>query len=167
MRHGNAARTRPRRGTAIVAALGMLMLGAALLAGGAAASVELERSTRAALGRARTEWESRRALGVLLQGWDAGADSLPIGAARDLTLPTSVDVGPALSTAARIRRYTTSLFSVTVVVRVGDPDRRIARRELRLLLERNAVGGDTTSATEPRPAPEVRVPSRWSVGEVR
>ncbi len=158
---------RARRGTVIVPALGMLMLGAGLIAGGALASIELARATRAAVGRARADAEARRVLGEAVQGWDARADSLAVGAELDLDVPVVLAGGPSLVTTARLRRRTTALYTIAVTVRVGTAARPIARRDVRLHLARSAAGIDPGAAAATLPTRPPRVLSRWSIVEPR
>jgi hypothetical protein len=128
---------RSRRGVALVAALGLLMLGAALLAASSLAALELRRGVRGRVAGARAEWEGRRAVGAVLQGWDAELDSLPVGGTRERVLPPPDD-GPASSTVARIRRLATDRYAATVRVRVGAEGGAgaLANRRVKLLLER-------------------------------
>lgn len=158
---------RARRGTVIVPALGMLLLGAGLIAGGALASTEFTRATRAALGRVRADAEARRVLGEAVQRWDARADSLAIGAELDLDVPVALAGGPSLVSTARLRRRTEALYTIAVTVRVGTAARLIARRDVRLHLARAAAGIDSGAAAGTLPARVPRILSRWSIIEPR
>jgi hypothetical protein len=154
---------RSRRGVALVAALGLLMLGAALLAGSSLAALELRRGVRGRMAGARAEWEGRRAVGAVLQEWDAELDSLPVGAMRERVLqPTD---GPATSTVAQIRRLASDRYAATVRVRVGAErgTGALANRRVRLLLERvhlsdASAPGDTMRTVMPI--------ARWRVVDV-
>ncbi|HET9012743.1 MAG TPA: hypothetical protein VFN38_13050, partial [Gemmatimonadaceae bacterium] len=105
----------------------------------------------------------RRALGEILQRWDARADSLPVGGAMDRVVPAPSPAGPPVVVAARLRRLTARLYAATVTVAVdgGEGDAGVAVRRLRLLLERapdSLAGGD---------APAVVPLARWSVVDRR
>ncbi|NUP54783.1 MAG: hypothetical protein HOQ19_03050, partial [Gemmatimonadaceae bacterium] len=83
-----------RQGMALVGALGLMMLAAGLLAGTAVAAVGLQRATRTLAATGRANAELRRALAGVLQGWDAGLDSMPVGASIERpTSPVIVDGG--------------------------------------------------------------------------
>ena len=160
VRRGPARR---RRGVALVAALGLLMLGAALLAGSAMASVELRRATRGRAAAARAQWEGWRALGEIMRRWDAAADSLPVGGVLDRVVPAPAPAGPPVAVTARLRRLTARLYAATVTVSVheGEGGSGLAMRRLRLLLERSpdSVAAGATPAVVPL--------ARWSVVDRR
>jgi hypothetical protein len=146
---------------ALVAALGLLMLGAALLAGSAVASMELRRATRGLVASARADGEGRRALGEILQRWDAEASALPVGGTLDRIVPASVTDGPSVVVHSRIRRLTSRLYAASVSVSVGGDEASVAVRRMRLLLER-APDGDSTGTSPP-----VVPVARWRVEEHR
>src|SRR4051812_6724030 len=116
MRGGDVGRRRRRRGMALVAALGLMMLAAGLLAGTAVASIGLQRATRTLAATARADSELRRAQAVVLQGWDGALDSLPVGAAVDRTIPTVVAGGAPVAMQARVRRLGPALYAAVVAV---------------------------------------------------
>ena len=138
MSSANAARNRRRSGVALVSALGMLLLASALLAGSAAASVELGRATRSRTAAARAESEAMRSLGMVVRTWRMSADSLAVGGTRDITLPISATGGPSVLVTARLWRVAEWSYAAVVTVRVGAAERPLARRRVRLLLERRA-----------------------------
>jgi hypothetical protein len=156
---------RSRRGVALVAALGLLMLGAALLAGSSLAALELRRGVRGRVAGARAEWEARRAVGMVVQGWDAELDSMPVGAMRQRAMQPLPDA-PATLTVAYVRRLATDRYAATVSVRVGAEGGAgaLANRRVRLLLERahtsdsTAAPGDSLRAVMPI--------ARWRVVDV-
>ena len=159
MRH-SAARPASRDGVALVAALGLLLLAAALLAGSATAAVELRRAARSRSWAARADFEAQRALGVVLQGWDATLDSLPIGAMVERAVEPMDSVGPPVAVHARVRRLSGRIFAAVVSVRVGVSGQAAARRA-RLLLEHEAPGSDSAASVG------VSTLSRWSVVDLR
>lgn len=147
-----------RAGVALVAALGLLLLAAALLAGSATASVELRRTARSRSWAARADFEAWRALGVVLQGWDASLDSLPIGATAERLVDPRDTAGPPVVVRARVRRLSARMFAAAVSVRVGVSG-QAAERRARLLLQRDSTGSDATGSP--------RALSRWSVVDLR
>ena len=149
-----------RAGVALVAALGLLMLAAALLAGSATASVELRRAARSRSWAARADFEGQRALGVVLQGWDAALDSLPIGATAQRLVDSTDAPGPAVVVRATVRRLSPRIYAVVVRVRVGASGQAAARRA-RLLLQRDSSGADSVAS------PGVSTLARWSVVDLR
>ncbi|HET7189588.1 MAG TPA: hypothetical protein VFI52_15660 [Gemmatimonadaceae bacterium] len=149
-----------RKGVALVAALGLLLLAAALLAGSATASVELRRTARSRSWAARADFECQRALGEVLQGWDASLDSLPIGAIVERLVEPADVAGPPVLVRARVRRLSAEVFAAVVAVRVGVSGQAAARRS-RLLLQRNSQGSDSTAPAG------VSTVSRWSVVDLR
>jgi hypothetical protein len=145
---------------ALVAALGLMMLAAGLLAGTAVASLGLQRATRTLAATARADSELRRGLALVLQGWDAGLDSMPVGAAVDRTIPTGGAEGPPLAVQARVRRLGTMLYAAVVAVQVGDSAAPLASRRARLLLSRAADTAATGAVAGVRPL------SQWSVTDL-
>jgi hypothetical protein len=126
---------------ALVAALGLMMLAAGLLAGTAVASLGLQRAVRTLSATARAESELRRGLALVLQGWDAALDSMPVGASIDRSTDGLVQEGAPLTVRTRIRRLGPALYAATVAVQVGDSMAPLAVRRARLLLTSAA---DTT-----------------------
>lgn len=154
-------RARPRRGTAIVAALAITMLAAALLA---SAAVVASAGARAAIDeRAALVAESavRGAFAGAVMSWDAAADALAVGQAmqRPLDRPAGDGTALAISGTLAVRRIDTTLFALTADVRVGG-DLGLARRRARLLVQRAAVAGP--SGVLPPPAPI----ARWSGSDI-
>jgi hypothetical protein len=148
---------RRRRGVALAAALGLLMLAAALLAGSAIASVELRRATRGLVASARARAEARRAFGEILQGWNGAADSLPVGATLERAMAMPQVAGPPVTVQARVRRLSARLYVANVSVRVGGAGAELASRRTRLLLAR-APPADSGAASR-----SVVPLARWSV----
>jgi hypothetical protein len=142
---------------ALVAALGLMLLAAGLLAGTAVASLELQRASRTLGASARAETELRRSMALVLQGWSSTLDSMPVGATVDReVLPVVVD-GARVSGRTRVRRLGDAMYAATVVVQVGDSAAPLAFRQGRLLLTRvadTAVSGGSPSV---RPLPQWRV----------
>ena len=153
-------RARARRGIVLVAAIALLALAAALLAGSAIASDGLRRATRGLVAAARVESEGRRALGDVLVRWDGAADSLPLGGSLERPLPASVAAGPMVVARARVTRLTPSVFAASVTVQVSSGTSLLAYRRVRLLLERSSRSDSASAAGPPTPI------ARWSVIEL-
>lgn len=150
-----------RRGAVLVAALGLLLLAAALLAGSVMASVHLTRATRGIVSVARADAEARRALGAVVQGWDARVDSLPVGARVERAIPPLDADGPRVVVHAYVQRISRSLFAAHVAVRVGEGAGTLAVRRMHLLLERPGLTDSTGTSARPMPL------ARWSVADRR
>jgi len=151
---------RPRRGTALVAALGLLALAAALLAGAVVASFAARRGTRVLVAASRADSEARRALGEVMVGWDGAADSLALGGSLERVISATSAAGPPLAVQARLDRLSPSVFAASVSVQVGATASVQAYRRMRLLLERSAHGDSASVSRPPSPI------ARWSVIEV-
>jgi hypothetical protein len=145
---------------ALVAALGLMVLAAGLLAGTAVASLGLQRASRTLAATARAESELRRGMALVLQGWDSVLDSMPVGATVDRALPSVVADGHRVSGRTRVRRLGPALYAATVAVQVGDSAAPLAFRRGRLLLAHIAdstVSGASAGA---------RLLTRWSVADL-
>jgi hypothetical protein len=145
---------------ALVAALGLMMLAAGLLAGAVIATVELQRATRTLGAVGRAEAEVRRGLAIVVQGWDAGLDSLPIGGTADRGGPVARLDGMPVTARTRVRRLASGLYAASIAVQVGDSAAPLAVRRARLLLARRidtAAGGASARVTPV---------SRWSLVEL-
>lgn len=161
MRRHRGLIPRARRGAVMVAALGLLLLGAGLLAGSAMASAHLTRGTRTIVAVAHAEAESRRALGAVVQGWDGQADSLPVGARLERVVPSLIGGGPRIVVRAYVRRLSLSLYAAHVTVRVGEGAGTLAIRRMQLLLERPARIDSTGGSAPPIPL------AQWSLADQR
>jgi hypothetical protein len=136
------ARRHPRPGFALVAALALLALSAALLAGAAAIATAMARSVRAERARLEVEAHARHALASVLADWGREADSLPVGrwVERELS-PSERGAGTGRMSATgrlRIQRLAPGLYAVVVDVRIG-PSPSVARQRLRLLVTRPLI----------------------------
>src|SRR5689334_13776068 len=81
---------RRRAGVALVAALGLMMLAAALLAGTAVASLGLQRAARTLAATERASSEVQREFGRLLGEWSPALDSMAVGATADHRAPVAL-----------------------------------------------------------------------------
>ena len=151
---------RQRRGTAIVAALGLLVLAAALLAFAAEIAASATRRTRADVSALLAESTARRALASAVEGWQAAYDSLADGQGIELREGNAECAGSLVPCRAqvRVRRLRGPLYAVSVDATAGVPPLR-ARRRVRLLV-------NAGSAAERGTAGAVRPISRWSLTDL-
>jgi type II secretory pathway component PulK len=153
-------RHRARRGIALVTVLGVLALAAALIAGAFATAMTASRATRTARAALVARESARRALGRAVAGWQAADDSLPIGAFTLRTSPeTSVVRLDSTNTRLRIQRLSLTRFIVAADVTVPAVGPTLARRRMRVLLER-PPSPDSTTLLAPRPI------GQWPVAEL-
>lgn len=140
--------------------LGLLVLAAALLAGGFALSTAATRASRSARAATVAHTLATRALGRALVEWSRTEDGLAVGASVERPLPEfaalSVD---AADTRLRVQRLSARLFVLAVDVRVPATGTPLARRRMRLLVERQ-VAADTTLFLIPRRL------ARWPVADL-
>jgi hypothetical protein len=125
-----------------VAALALLALSAALLAGALAIATAMARSVRSERAALEVEARSRHALASVLAGWGSEADSLPVGGwiERELS-PSERGAGAGSMPASgrlRMQRLAPGLYAVVVDVRIG-PAPAVARQRLRLLVTRPLI----------------------------
>lgn len=138
----------------LVAVLALLALSAALIAGAFAAARGAGRATRSSRAGIVADAAARRALARTLASWTA--DSLRVGAFVTGTFAESAAV--ALDSAelrVRVQRLSPTLFAVAAEASVPAGRVPIARRRVRVLLER-APTIDSTIVSPPRPL------ARWS-----
>ena len=151
---------RARRGVALVTVLGLLALTAALVAGAFATATAALRASRTARASVVARESARRALGRAIAGWRRMDDSLPIGGFVVRTSPESV--GVALDSAdarLRVQRLSLTSFVIAVDVVVPASGPTLARRRMRVLLER-PPSPDSTTLLAPRPI------TRWPVADL-
>src|SRR4051794_32190534 len=153
-------RRRARRGVALVTVLGLLALAAALVAGSFASATAALRASRTERASIVARECARRALGRAVAGWRPTDDSLSIGA---YVLRTSPESSAATLDSAdariRVQRLSLQLFVVSVDVRVPASGPALARRRMRVLLER-PPSPDSTTLLAPRPLVQ------WAVAEL-
>jgi type II secretory pathway pseudopilin PulG len=151
---------RPRRGVALVTVLGMLALAAALVAGAFATATAASRATRSMRAALVARESARRALGRAVAGWQPMDDSLPIGAFTLRTSPESAAVTlDSADTRLRVQRLSLARYVIAVDVVVPAVGPTLARRRMRVLLER-PPSPDSTVVLAPRPN------ARWAVAEL-
>ena len=156
----SAGRRRARRGIALVAVLGMLALAAALVAGAFATATAATRATRTARAAIVAREAAHRALGRAVAGWQRMDDSLPIGAFVLRTSPESTAAAlDSINTRLRVQRLSLRHFVVAVDVVVPATGPTLARRRMRVLLER-PPSPDSTTVLAPRPL------MRWPVADL-
>ena len=149
-----------RRGVVLAAVLALLSLGGALIAGAYSAARASARATRVGRAEVVAQAAARRAIARTVTGWGAADDSLAVGAFAMRAWTESATVRlDAAETRVRVQRLAPSLFVVAVDASVPSAGVPIARRRMRLLLERSAPI-DTTIARAPRPIP------RWASADL-
>jgi len=155
-----APRRRARRGIALVTVLGLLALAAMLVAGAFATATAASRATRSARAAIVAREAARHALGRAVAGWQRVDDSLPIGAFTLRTSPeSSATAIDSVNARLRVQRLSLSRFVVAVDVVVPATGAPLARRRMRVLLER-PPSPDSTTLLSPRPL------MRWPVAEL-
>jgi hypothetical protein len=162
VRRSGAERRRVRRGVALVAALALLALSAAVLAGSFAAATAATRAMRAARAAAEAEATARHALATILSQGDAETEGLAVGAWRERALSDVELDGGARGVTGRthVQRLQPRLYALAVDVRIGT-GAVLARRRLRLLLERPSGDSSTTLA-----GGALRPIARWSTADL-
>lgn len=153
-------RSTHRRGSAIVAALGLVLLAAALLASATQVATAAAKRARAERDALIAESGARRALATVILEWTHAYDALGIGQSVEVA-PTrgTPDSAPIpLATIVRVARLDTVLFAITVDARAGIAP-ATARRRIRLLVRRLAAD----SAVGPG---IVRPITRWSTTDL-
>ena len=151
---------RRRRGVVLVAVLGLLALGAALIAGAFAAARQSARASRSARAAIVAQAAARRGLARAMTSWSATEDSLGIGAYSARSYPESALV--ALDSAdvrVRVHRLSSTLYVVAAEARVPSTGAPIARRRARVLLERPP----TIDSTVVQP---IRPIARWASADL-
>lgn len=153
-------RRRPRRGVVLVAVLALLALGAALIGGAFAAARGAGRATRSSRAGIVAHAAARRALARTLASWTAADDSLGVGAFVTRTFAETAAVAlDAADTRVRVQRLSSTLFVVAAEASVPSASVAIARRRVRILLER-APTIDSTIVSPLRPL------ARWSSADL-
>jgi len=154
------AAPKARRGVALVAVLALLTLGAALIAGpfaAARASARATRSTRAAI---VAHAAARRALVRTVTSWSGRDDSMNIGASDVRAWRESASAAlDSADTRVRVQRLSSTLVLVTAEANVPSSSAPIARRRMRVVLER-APTIDSTTVSRVRPI------ARWASGDL-
>ena len=144
----------------LVAVLAALALGAALIAGAFAAARGAARATRSARAASVAHAAARRALARTMSTWSAADDSLGIGGFRTRAFSESAAI--ALDSAdVRVRVHRLSALLYVVAAEASVPSARvpIARRRMRVLLER----APTIDSTIVQP---IRPIARWASADL-
>ena len=144
----------------LVAVLGLLALGAALIAGAFAAARDSARATRSARAAIVAQAAARRAIARTLSSWTPRDDSLGIGGFTTRTFVESAAV--ALDSAdirVRVHRLSALLYVVAAEASVPAARAPLARRRAHVLLER-APTIDTAIVQPLRPI------ARWASADL-
>jgi hypothetical protein len=143
-----------------VSTLAMLALATALLAGSFVAATSTVRAARAARAAVVAESVGRRALARGVAGWRASDDSLAVGAWSVRAYAESAAVALDSATVRlRVQRVSLARFVVSADVDIPASGALLARRRMRVLLER-PPSPDSTVVLPPRPI------ARWAVAEL-
>lgn len=145
---------RPRDGVALVAALALLTLAAALLAGACSASFSLLHSARSVRAIAYADAAARRATLDVLASWGAGP-TLAVGAfVDDAPFVTAAPARVVIRT--RVARISAHLYTVTADARLGEGANPLAHRRARLVVEYPGESNPMEARGPPIPI------ARWS-----
>jgi hypothetical protein len=149
-----------RRGVVLVAVLALLTLGAALIAGAFAAARASARATRSTRAAIVAHASARRALVRTVSSWSGSDDSMNIGAfdvrVRRESASAALD---SADTRVRVHRLSPTLVLVTAEASVPSSSAPIARRRVRVVLERVPTIDSTTVS-------RVRPIARWASGDL-
>lgn len=155
---GARPEARPRRGVVLVAALALLSLGGALIAGAFAAARASARATRSTRAAVVAHAAARRALVRTVASWSGRDDSLNLGASDVRAWRDSATVAlDASDVRVRVHRLSLTLFLLSTEASVPSSAAPIARRRARILLERVPTI-DSTAVSRVRPI------ARWASG---
>jgi hypothetical protein len=153
-------RKRARRGVALLTTLALLALASALLAGGFASATASARAARSARASHVATAMARRALGRALLEWSAVEERLTVGAAVERVVaessPAAID---AANARVRVQRISADLYVIAADVRVPAVGVMLARRRMRVIVQRSA-SVDSTQILAPRAI------ARWAIGEL-
>ena len=159
------ARTSRRRrtsrdGVVLVAVLALLALGAALIAGAFTAARGSARATRSIRATAVAQAAVRRALARTLSSWSTADDSLNVGAFSTRTFGEPADVAvDSADVRVRVQRLSSTLYVVAAEASVPARGAPLARRRMRMLLER----APTIDSTVVQP---IRPIARWASADL-
>jgi hypothetical protein len=156
------SRMRSRRGAALLAALGLLAMGAALLAGSFMAGTAAQRSVESREAALLAGTEVRVAVAEFVSRWSAADDSLGAGAERVIVLGPRVRGSGAvtMTTQLRLRRLSPTRYVVVADCQAGLDDAVLARRRVRVILDRARVADSVAAMTAPVPI------ARWTLADL-
>ena len=153
---------RTRRGAALLAALGLLALGAALLAGSFVAGTAAQRSVKSREAALLAGTEVRVAIAEFLSRWSAADDSLGVGVERSIVVGPRVRGSAAMTmtTQLHVRRLSPTRFVVAADCQAGLDDAVLARRRVRVILDRPRSADNVATVAAPAPIP------RWTLADL-
>ena len=153
---------RRRRGGALLVALALLALGAALLAGSFAAGISAQRSVQSREAALLAATEVRASVAEFMSHWGAADDSLAVGAERAVVLGPRARGSGAVSmiTRLRLRRLSSTRYVVVADCQAGPDDAVLARRRLRVILERVRTADAAAAGLAPAPI------DRWTLADL-
>ena len=159
-RRMRAHRSGPRRGVVLVVVLALLALGGALIAGAYSAARSSARATRSVRAGIVAQAAARRAIARAISGWSGVDDALAVGAFTiRAPIESTTFALDSVDARVRVQRLASSLFVVAVDASVPSVRAPLARRRVRVLLERSAPI-DTTMPRAPRPI------ARWASADL-
>ena len=146
----------------MLAALGLLALGAALLAGSFMAGIAAQRSVKSREAALLAGTEVRVAIAEFVSRWSAADDSMGVGVER------SIVVGPrprgsaalAMTTQLHVRRLSPTRFVVAADCQAGLNDAVLARRRVRVILDRPRWPDSLATVAAPVPI------ARWTLADL-
>jgi hypothetical protein len=144
----------------LVAVLALLALGAALIVGAFAAARGSARASRSMRAATVAQAAARRALARTMSSWSPADDSLGVGAFSTRAFSESAAI--ALDSAdvrVRLHRLSLSLYVVAAEASVPSARAPLARRRVRVLLER----APTIDSTIVQP---IRPVARWASADL-
>jgi hypothetical protein len=150
------------RGGALLVALGLLALGAALLAGSAQSGRAAWRAAHSQVASVTADAEARAALGRIVRGWGGDYDSIAVGQSREVSVGARVvgAGGLVASTRLRVLRVSTTRYVVGIEVTVGPAGVVVARRRICVIMQREPPADTSSVSPAPRPI------ARWGVADL-
>jgi hypothetical protein len=129
----------------LLTTLALLSLSAALLAGGFAAATASARAARSARASLIAVSAARRALGTTVMAWSSVEERLAVGQTleRAIVERTAIPLDAA-DTRVRVLRVSSTSFVVAADVAVPANATPLARRRMRLLVQRSPVVDSTS-----------------------
>ncbi len=143
-------------------ALALLALAAALLAGSFAAATAAQRSEQSHEAALLADADVRAAIAEFVSHWGAADDSLAIGAERSVTLGPRTRGGGAVPilTQLRLRRLSSTRFILAADCQAGPSDVILARRRMRVILNRVKAVDSLAPLSAPVPL------GRWTLSDL-
>lgn len=151
-----------RTGGALLIAVALMALASALLVGATASARSVARAAKSHEASVIADAESRVVIAGILQAWTPADDSLRVGTARAFVVgPRVAGWGGALVvTRIRVQRLSPRHYVVATECQVGPDSAVLARRRMRLVLERAPSSDSTLPFSSPAPL------GQWSLSDL-